>query len=349
MLAGLDISVPEVPGSPGFQCTDLSRVPGFEDVRSSVEDGSPELQVVFDRERMASFDLDLATVSQTLRNKIRGDVATRYKERDKQLDILVRTADARTLDISQVGGLLISQVDGIPVPLSTVADVQIGRGPSEITRIDQQRAAVIRANLSGRDLGSATRAIESVVAKNPPPSSLAVSLSGQNDEVRDSYKSLVLAVALAIFMVYMVMASQFESFLHPLVILLTVPLGMVGVIFSLAVTGTSISVVVLIGVVMLTGIVVNNAIVLVDFINQRRRQGLEKLEAIRDAARARLRPILMTTTTTVLGLLPMALGLGEGAEIRAPMAVAVIGGLLFATVLTLFLIPTVYAAVDRGA
>ncbi|MCB9463386.1 MAG: efflux RND transporter permease subunit [Candidatus Eisenbacteria bacterium] len=329
--------------------SELSRVPGFEDVRSSVEDGSPELQVVFDRERMASFDLDLATVSQTLRNKIRGDVATRYKERDKQLDILVRTADARTLDISQVDGLLISQVDGIPVPLSTVADVQIGRGPSEITRIDQQRAAVIRANLSGRDLGSATRAIESVVAKNPPPSSLAVSLSGQNDEVRDSYKSLVLAVALAIFMVYMVMASQFESFLHPLVILLTVPLGMVGVIFSLAVTGTSISVVVLIGVVMLTGIVVNNAIVLVDFINQRRRQGLEKLEAIRDAARARLRPILMTTTTTVLGLLPMALGLGEGAEIRAPMAVAVIGGLLFATVLTLFLIPTVYAAVDRGA
>jgi HAE1 family hydrophobic/amphiphilic exporter-1 len=149
-------------------------------------------------------------------------------------------------------------------------------------------------------------------------------------------------------MVYMVMASQFESFLHPLVILLTVPLGMVGVVFALGLTGTSVSVVVLIGVVMLTGIVVNNAIVLVDFINQRRREGLEKLPAILDAGRARLRPILMTTLTTALGLLPMALGLGEGAEIRAPMAIAVIGGLLFATALTLFLIPTVYATVDRG-
>ena len=326
----------------------LEDIRGFEDVRSSVEDGNPEIQVVFDRERMASFDLDLETVSRTLRNKIRGDVATRYKERDKQLDILVRTAHARNLDVSQIDGLLVSQVDGIPIPLSTVADIQVGRGPSEITRIDQQRAAVVRANLVGRDLGSATHEIQGLLAKNPPPPNLSVSLGGQNDEVQKSYRSLLLAVALAVFMVYMVMASQFESFLHPLVILLTVPLGMVGVVFALGLTGTSVSVVVLIGVVMLTGIVVNNAIVLVDFINQRRREGLEKLPAILDAGRARLRPILMTTLTTALGLLPMALGLGEGAEIRAPMAIAVIGGLLFATALTLFLIPTVYATVDRG-
>lgn len=328
---------------------ELAKVPGFADVRSSLEEGNPEIQVVFDRERMASLDLDLETVSRTLRNKIRGDVATRYKEQDEQIDVLVRAAGGENLDVSQIDALLVTQVEGVPVPLSTVASLQVGTGPSEITRIDQQRAAVVRANLSGRDLGSATREIEKLLAANPPPRSLAVSLGGQNEEVSRSYRSLLLAVGLAIFMVYIVMASQFESFLHPLVILLTVPLGLIGVIFALGLTGTPVSVVVLIGVVMLTGIVVNNAIILVDFINQRRRTGLEKLPAIIEAGRTRLRPILMTTLTTVLGLLPMALGLGEGAEIRAPLAVAVIGGLSFATLLTLFLIPTVYAAVDRKA
>ncbi len=328
---------------------EFAQIDGFEDVRTSIEEGNPEVQIHFHRDRMANFDLDLETVSRTLRNKIRGDVATRYKEQDRQLDILVRTADARNLDMSQVGTLVVSQVDGVPIPLSSVAEVSVGTGPSEITRIDQQRAAIVRANLSGMDLGTATRRIETVLERNPAPPALAVALGGQNEEVRRSYRSLAMAVALAVFMVYMVMASQFESFLHPFVILMTVPLGMVGVVYALGLTGTSVSIVVLIGAVMLTGIVVNNAIVLIDFINQRRRAGMAKIAAILEAARARLRPILMTTSTTALGLLPMALGLGEGAEIRAPMAIAVIGGLLFATALTLVLIPVVYATMDRKA
>jgi len=327
----------------------LSDLEGLADVRCNLQDGSPEVQIEFRRDRMASFDLDLESVARTLRNKIRGDVATRFKEQDRQLDILVRTAEASALDISQVRSLVVSQVEGVPIPLASVADVRLGNGPSEITHIDQQRAAIVRANLSGRDLGSATKDIKEVLADFPPPPSLSADLGGQNDEVATSFRSLLLAVTLAAFMVYMVMASQFESFLHPFVILLTVPLGLVGVIFALGLTGTTVSVVVLIGTVMLTGIVVNNAIVLVDFINQRRKAGLAKLDAIADAGSARLRPILMTTTTTVLGLLPMAIGLGEGAEIRAPMAIAVIGGLVFTTALTLLVIPVVYATLDRTA
>ncbi len=326
---------------------DMQSIPGLRDVRSSLEEGSPEVQIIFRRERMAALDLDLESVSRTLRNKIRGEVATRLKERDRQLDILVRTANASEIEVDQVENLVVSQVDGIPIPLSSVADISLGRGPSQITHIGQQRAAVVRANLSGRDLGGATRDIQALLRQNPPPPPLAAEMGGQNQEVATSFRSLALAGFLALFMVYLVMASQFESFLHPLVILFTVPLGVVGVVFALALTGTAVSVVVLIGVVMLTGIVVNNAIVMIDFINQRRRAGLAKLDAIMEGARARLRPIFITTLTTVLALLPMALGLGQGAELRAPMAIAVIGGLTLATLLTLVVIPVVYATLDR--
>jgi HAE1 family hydrophobic/amphiphilic exporter-1 len=172
-------------------------------------------------------------------------------------------------------------------------------------------------------------------------------LSGQEEEMRQSMRSLLFALALAIFLVYLVMASQFESFLHPFVVILTVPLGATGAILALAVTGETISVVAMIGAVMLAGIVVNNAIVLIDAINQLRREGRPKLEAMIEGAQSRLRPIVMTSATTILALLPMALGLGEGAELRAPMAITVIGGLLVATLLTLIVLPAIYAMVDR--
>lgn len=346
-IYGFDLAELETYGN--HLAAQLSSVPGLKDIRTNLEEGSPEVQISFDRDRMASFDLDVESVAQTLRNKIRGDVATRLKERDRQLDILVRTAQADELDVSQVRNLVVSQVEGVPIPLSSVASVDLGRGPSEITHLDQHRAAIVSANLDRRDLGSVTADIRQLIRENPAPPALAVAMGGQNEEASTSFQSLMLALGLATFLVYMVMASQFESFLHPLVIMLTVPLGLVGVIYSLILTRTSISVVVLIGVVLLIGIVVNNAIVLVDFINQRRQEGLSKLEAIVDAGQARLRPILMTTATTVLGLLPMAFGIGEGAELRAPMAITVIGGMTFATLLTLVFIPVVYATVDRKA
>jgi len=326
---------------------EMKGIRGIRDVRTSVEEGSPEVQIAFRRDRTADLDLDLESISRTLRNKIQGEVATRLKERDRQLNILVRTAQATELDLTQVQSLVVGQVEGVPIPLSTVADITIGRGPSQITRLGQHRAAIVRADLAGRDVGSASEEVARLIERVPPPPTLTASLGGQNREIGTSFRSLALAAFLAIFLVYLVMASEFESFLHPLVILLTVPLGGVGAIFALALTGTAVSVVVLIGVVMLSGIVVNNAIVLIDFVNQRRQEGLGKIEAIMDAAQARLRPIFMTTLTTVLALIPMALGIGQGAELRAPMAIAVMGGLTFATLLTLVVIPVVYASLDR--
>ena len=180
------------------------------------------------------------------------------------------------------------------------------------------------------------------------PSDVSFVIGGQNKEMETSLDSLTFALALAIFLVYIVMASQFESFIHPLVIMFTIPLALIGVIVVLFATGVPLSVVVFLGMIMLAGIVVNNAIVLVDYINQKRREGLDKVEAIVEAGSIRLRPILMTTATTVLGLLPMALGLGDGAELRTPMAITVVAGLISSTLLTLVIIPTVYSVIDRS-
>ena len=210
--------------------------------------------------------------------------------------------------------------------------------------------ALLTANLEGRDLASASVEIESIFADLDLPPGFSWGIGGQRQEMETSFDSMKLAIALAIFLVYLVMASQFESLIHPLVILFSVPLSLIGVLITLYVFDVRVSVVVLIGVVMLAGIVVNNAIILIDTTNRLRRdRGLTKDQALRRAGQLRLRPILMTTATTVLGLLPMAIGIGEGSELRTPMALAVIGGLLSSTLLTLVVIPALYHLVDRRA
>ncbi|MCB1033348.1 MAG: efflux RND transporter permease subunit, partial [Acidobacteria bacterium] len=256
----------------------------------------------------------------------------RYRDSARDLSQLVVALEGRTA-----------------LPLSAVAQVVEVEGPAEIRRADGERTAALTANLEGRDLASAARDIEALMDELNLPAGFDWRLGGQQREMQSSFASMRLAIALAIFLVYLVMASQFESLLHPFVILFSVPLSVVGVLVVLAAFRVTVSVVVLIGVVMLAGIVVNNAILLVDATNrQRRKKGRPKLEALRRAGRQRLRPILMTTATTVLGLLPMAIGLGQGSELRAPMALTVIGGLLSSTALTLVVIPVVYAVLDRG-
>ena len=212
-----------------------------------------------------------------------------------------------------------------------------------------QRAALVSASLVGRDLNSVSQDIRQALAEVRPelPVNVTAGLGGQNEELEVSYNSLMFALSLAIFLVYLVMASQFESLVHPFVILFTVPLALVGVVYALFLTATSVSVIVLLGVIILAGMVVNNAIVLIDYANQLRAEGRTKREALVEAGQVRLRPILMTTLTTLLGLMPMAIGWGEGSEVRAPMAIAVIGGLSFSTLLTLVLIPVVYEWADR--
>jgi len=326
----------------------LHELPGLVDVRSSAEAGNPELQVRFDRDALARLDLDLAQVSATVRQKVRGEVASRFNEGDREIDILVRSAATDEVRADEVERVIVDHRDGTPVYLSSVARISRELGPSEIRRIGQRRAAVVSANLEpGRSLAAAATGIRRVLAGHGFPADVVASLSGQEEERQRSFRSLLLALGLALFLVYLVMASQFESLLHPFVILFTVPLGGIGVVAALVVARQPVNVVVMIGIVMLGGIVVNNAIVLVDAVNRIRADGVGKREALVLAGQRRLRPILMTTGTTVLGLLPMALGIGEGAELRAPLAITVIGGLVMATLLTLMVIPVVYLVLDR--
>lgn len=319
----------------------------FRDVRSTIEEGHPEIQIVFDQERASQLGLTVREVADRVVSSVRGDVATRYRWQDKKIDVLVRSVDTRAASIEEVRNLIVNPGAARPVPLAAVADVRLAIGPAEIRRADQERVAVISAAPAGDDLGAATAAAERILAETVLPPGLASSVSGQSEEMQQSFRSLGLAFVLAVFLVYLVMASQFESLLHPFVILFTVPMGLTGAVWALFATGTTLNAVALIGLIMLAGIVVNNAIVLLDAINQARERGLPKHEAIVQAGRVRLRPILITSVSTILGLLPMAWGFGEGAEIRRPMAITVIGGLVLATVLTLIVIPVLYAVLDR--
>jgi HAE1 family hydrophobic/amphiphilic exporter-1 len=326
----------------------MRRIPGLSDVKSSTEGGSPELQIRFDRDRLASFGLTLAQVAGIVRAKVQGAVATDIQRDDRSIDIRLRADEAYRDSVRDRAGLTVFQSGKTAVPLAAVAEIREVEGPAEIRRSEGERVAVITANLVGRDLGSVSEEIGRALEAMSLPTGYDYRIGGQRQEMETSFDSMRLAILLAVFMVYLVMASQFESLLHPFVILFSVPLAIIGVVVTLWLVGVTISIVVLIGAILLAGIVVNNAIILVDYTNQLRRQGLAKLDALKRAGRVRLRPIMMTTATTVLGLLPMALGLGEGSELRSPMALTVIGGLLTSTLLTLLIIPAVYSLVDRG-
>ena len=321
--------------------------PSFADVKSTMEIGHPEIQIVFDRERAAALGMAVHQIADRVVDKVRGEVATRYSYHDRKIDVLVRAREEDRNSVERVRKLIINPDSDRPVPLEAVATIIVENGPGEIRRVGQERVALVTANLRSGDLGGAAQEINAIIGSIPMPTGLVARLAGQNEEMAVSFRSLQLALLLAVFLVYLVMASQFESLLHPFVIMFTIPLALIGAVFALWITGSTLSVVVFIGLILLAGIVVNNAIVLIDFINQLREKGMEKLEAIVEAGRSRLRPIMMTTLTTVLGLLPLALGLGEGAEVRAPMAITVIGGLTVSTLLTLVVIPVMYAVMDR--
>ncbi|UCF79303.1 MAG: efflux RND transporter permease subunit [Candidatus Eiseniibacteriota bacterium] len=326
----------------------LYTMPAIKDVRSTMKVGSPEVHIVLDRERLSSMGIDASQAFRALSNAVKGEVATRFRREEDKIDILVRNTDEVRRSLEELPALVVGHNNGHPIQLASVGRIELERGPAEITRVSQQRAAIISANLVGHDLGGATAQIREAIQAVPMPADFSAALSGQSDELNVSFRSLRFALILAVFLVYLVMASQFESFVHPFVILFTLPLAAIGIFVALLVTQTPVSVMVLIGTIILCGIVVNNAIVLVDYTNQLRRRGMGKIEALVTAGQVRMRPILMTTATTVLGLMPMALAGGEGAELRVPLAVTVIGGLLFATLLTLFVIPAVYATVDRS-
>jgi HAE1 family hydrophobic/amphiphilic exporter-1 len=331
----------------GRVASSLRKVRGLRDVRMGTVPGAPEIQSGFDRDTLAQQGLTLSDVAETVRGKVRGTVPSRLRDRERHIDIRVQNLPEQRESRSAVRDLVVAERGGVAIPLAAVATLTEARGPSEIHRIGRRRVVPVTADVAGRDLGSVSTEIRRLLAGLSLPAGTTVSLGGQNEELERSHRSLRLAVVLAVFLVYLVMAAQFESFIYPLIIMFSVPLALSGAVLGLRVAGQPLSVVAVIGGIMLAGIVVNNGIVLVDRINQLRR-GRELTAAVRGAARERLRPILMTTATTVLAMLPMALGLGEGAELRSPLAVTVISGLTLSTLLTLLVVPVVYTLLTPG-
>ena len=319
----------------------------FADVKSTVEQGYPEVQIIFDQQRAAALGLTTRQIADQVVRQVRGEVATRYSFRDRKIDVLVRGREQDRGSVADIRRIIVNPQAERPVTLDAVAVVVETVGPSEIHRSDQTRVAIVSSNLRGIDLGTAIGEVRELVRKNPLGVDIRLAFGGQSEELDSSIRSLLFAFGLALFLVYLVMASQFESLLHPFVIMFSVPLAIVGAVGALWLSGSPISVVVFIGLILLVGIVVKNAIVLIDKVNQLREEGVGKREAICRGAESRLRPIVMTTLCTLFGFAPLAFLGGDGAEVRAPMAITVIGGLAVSTLLTLVVIPIVYNLLDR--
>lgn len=326
----------------------LREIRGVADVQVSREEGLPELQVALDHQRLAALGLTASQVAATVKTAIGGFEASLYvdPQTGREHNVLVRLQEPDRQQITDLSQITLT-ANGRQVPLSNVAQVRRQTSPTQIERKYQQRLVRVVANTAGRDLGSIAAEIEAGLALLEKPKDFVVRLAGARVEQAEAFRNLALALLLAVALVYMVLASQYRSLLHPFIIMFSVPLGVIGVIWALLLTGTTLSVISLIGVIMMVGIVVSNAILLVDTVNLRRREGMPLYAAIIQAGRTRLRPILMTSLTTILGILPMALGLGEGAEANAPLAIAVIGGLAVSTLLTLVFIPVLYHLFER--
>jgi HAE1 family hydrophobic/amphiphilic exporter-1 len=325
----------------------LGRLADLRDITSSSEPGNPEITIELDRDRAERLGVRVDPISRSLRRQISGEVVGQFREQEERLDIRLRAAEKSRNRANAVRDLRFRLDNGSVLPVSAIARVELTRGPAAIHRVNRSRVVEITAEVDGPDLGGTLDTVRETIAGLRLPPGVVAEMAGQGSEMATSFGSLKLALSLAVFLVYVVMAVQFESLRYPLVILLSVPLGLVGVVAALKLTGSSVNVLALIGVVMLAGIVVNNAIVLVDAIQRRRGAGAALDEAIYEAGVERLRPILMTTATTVFGLLPLALGWGAGDELRRPMAWTVIGGLTAATLLTLVVIPCLYRGITR--
>jgi HAE1 family hydrophobic/amphiphilic exporter-1 len=336
----------------------LIKIPGIYGIRTSLVAPGPETKINIIKDKAALYNLSVGAVSQAAHIALKGITATKFKEEGREIDIKVRLRPEDRKELSNIRGILIQSPLGISVPISEVAYIAHGRGPSEIKRLDQQRVALLTANIANRALDKVIEdvnvMVDGIMSSHADVKKLAarqvekdftIELAGENQEMKESFVSLRFALILSILLVYMIMASEFESFWQPFIIMFTLPLSLIGVSWCLFLTHTPISVVVILGVIMLGGIVVDNGIVLIDKVNGLRNEGKDIVTAVSQAGKNRLRPIMMTSFTTVLGLLPLAMGMGEGAELQAPMALTVMGGLTVATLLTLFVIPVLYTMV----
>lgn len=323
----------------------IEDIEGLREIEDSFSEGQPEYQIKVNRSIASRFGLNVSQIANTVRTAINGSTATRYEVAGDEYDIRVRLEEDQIEQMSQVPELNIQTAAGQMIPLSRIASLEITEGPVEILRKDQERHSEITADIHGVDLATVMDQIQSRLSEVELPDGYRFSYEGEFADMQESFSSLGMAFGLAIILIYMVMASQFESLVHPFTIMFTIPLAVIGVIFGMYLTNSIVSVASILGLITLAGIVVNNAIVMVDYINQLRRKGTEKIEAIITAGTVRLRPIMMTALTTILGLLPIAMGIGEGSESTQPMGIVIVSGLTFATFLTLFVIPIFYSLV----
>lgn len=328
---------------------EFSRLPGIVDVDTTLEAGRPEIRVYIDRDKAADLGVDIATVAEAVNLLIGGEVdVTKFKDEQsgKRYDVRARLNPGDRSRPEDIGRLYVRAKDGRLVELSNIIRIQEAGGPSIINRVDRQRAITLFANLEGKPLGTAKEELDTISAKVLPPD-YSGKYKGMGEVMGESFYYLIFALILGLIMAYMVLASQFESFIHPFIILLSMPFSFIGAFGALFITGKTINIFSLIGIILLMGLVKKNAILLVDYTNTLRGRGMERREAILQAGPVRLRPILMTTFAIVFGMLPIALGIGEGAETRSPMAIATIGGLLTSLFLTLVVVPVAYDLFDE--
>jgi HAE1 family hydrophobic/amphiphilic exporter-1 len=319
----------------------LARVNEVTNVRVGAELGQPEFVIQVDRERAATFGIDPNTIVDAIDGAMRGKVATEFVAFDRKVPVIVRLPEE---DRRSLATLQTMRIAG--VPLAELIRVREAVGPVEIQRLDQSRVVPVYADAVGRDIDEAVGAVRHTLAQATPVPGIRYDIGGENEEMRRSFRELAIAFALALLLVYMILAAEFESLVHPFTVLLSVPLGLIGAVVALWAFGAGINTVSLIGIVILIGIVDNDAVVKIDFINQMKREGMTTRAAILEAGRARLRPIVMNTITTMLAVTPMMFGIGAGAGLQAPLAIAIFGGLFTATALTLIVIPVVYELID---
>ena len=326
----------------------VESVEGVTDAQVSRESGSPEELILIDRQKAADMNLSVSKIANALQTILSGTNAGYYRQSGDEFTILVKLRDAEQMNMSEILDLTLVNSDGLPVVIKNVVTVQAQSGPVRIERMDQERVVTVSADISGRKMSSVLSDIRELLRTVPVPRDFSIGFGGDYEEQQKSFRELLLSCILALVLVYMVMACQYESLRDPFVVMFSVPLAAIGVILMLFFTGTTFNVQSFIGSIILGGIVVNKSILIVDQNNHiSRKASMPIREAIEEAGRRRLRPILMTATTTIFGLVPLALGLGEGGEAQAPMARVVIGGLLSSTFITLIFVPVVYSIFER--
>lgn len=324
----------------------IESVEGTREVKTGLSEAVPELEVLINKEMAANYGLTTAQIASSVRGNASGTTVAQFKDEGEEIDIVIRPSGNITDSLSNYEHMNITTPTGANIPLSQVADLSVVKGPLEITRENQEKVVTVTGQIVNRDLNSIVKDIDAKLQEYDMPEGYQYSIGGENEEMMDAFGQLALALVLAIILIYMVMASQFESLINPFIIMFTMPLAFSGGALGLFITGRKLGVTSFIGLIMLAGIVVNNGIVLIDYINTLRNEGKDRSEAIIIAGPVRLRPILMTTLTTILGLLPLAFGVGEGSELMSPMATVVIGGLLLSTVITLVFVPVIYTVFD---